>query len=158
MIAGVLGWGAGRVARRIAALLQRIDAPVLVVGDSLGRELNRLGLHVVLLTERRRRRPLPQVIGHVTRLPFASGSFGGLVLNELPQEGLGALTECARVVREAGPFVVATESAALVRRVAPPQAVAAWLLHARLVSIEQSYLGTTLLSTAQVRTTLTAPP
>jgi SAM-dependent methyltransferase len=152
---GALGLGAARVARAMADEIQRTlgrPSRVLALGEALGRALHQAGLPVIVVVSapRRRKTGPPQLVATTSALPFADGAVDALCAAGLPAEGLPALRECARVVRPDGLVAIATAATALVRKVAPPEVMAAHMLHLHLVDIEQSEVGVTLLTSARV--------
>jgi SAM-dependent methyltransferase len=158
LLGGALGLGVGRVAEAMAGELERrIGRParVLAVGEPLARALAQLGLPVVGVVEapRRRKRAPPRVVARTDALPFADCVFDALCAAGMParSDGAPALAPLLRVVRDGGVVALATAASALVRKVAPPEVVAATLVHARTVDVEQRLVGSTLLSTARAR-------
>lgn len=77
-------------------------------------------------------------------------SIDALCAAGVPLDPGGALREWARVVRPGGLVAVATAASTLVRKVEPPEALAAHILHALLVDIEQSEVGSMLITTARI--------
>jgi SAM-dependent methyltransferase len=157
-IGGALGLGVGRVAEAMAAeVARRIGRPsrVVAVGEPLARALAQRGLPVVAVVDapRRRKKGPPQVVARPEALPFADGIFDAMCAAGLPGAAGGPprLGELARVVRDGGVLAVASAASALVRKVAPPEVVAAALIHARAVDIEQRLVGSTLLTSGLVR-------
>ncbi|MSP59836.1 MAG: methyltransferase domain-containing protein [Myxococcales bacterium] len=162
-IGGALGLGVSRIARAMAddvRLEVAGPARVIAVGDRLARALAKAGVPVIALVAkkgRRRKKGPPQVVASLSSLPFSDGSVDALCASGLPVEGSAALREFARVVRDGGLITVATAANALVRKVAPPEVMAARMLHALLVDIEQQQVGSTLLTSAHVRAVQRAP-
>ena len=157
-IGGVLGLGGARVARAIQGDLARrlpSTARVLVGGWDLGKALAQEGVAVIVVEAhvkaRRARVPVVKVVAHSRELPFADGSFDAAVLSGLPEEGLASLVEWGRVVRPRGLVTLAATASALLRRVAPPEELAALFVHATLVEIEQRRQGATWLTSGFVR-------
>ncbi len=155
-IGGALGLGTGRVARAMAAELARAvgaSPRVVAVGEPLGKALAQLGARVIAVapSPRRKKRAPPTVAASVARLPLAAGAVDAVCAAGMPVEGVAALAEFARVVRPGGVVSVATAASALVRRVAPPEVMAACLMHALLVDVEQKQVGATLLTSGRVR-------
>jgi hypothetical protein len=142
---------AGELERRIGR-----PARVLAVGEPLARALAQLGLPVVGVVDapRRRKRAPPRVVARADALPFADRAFDALCAAGLPgggDEAAPRLAALSRVVRDGGVLALATAASALVRKIAPPEVVAAALVHARAVDVEQRLVGSTLLSTARAR-------
>jgi hypothetical protein len=156
-LGGALGLGVSRAAEALAGALRPGGAatgPVLVLGDDLARALRGLGvpaLAVLPAPRRRRRKAAPRLVASPTALPFADGALDGALAAGMPEEGTAALRELARVVRDGGLVALATASSALVRKVAPPETLAASFMHASLIDIEQRTVGATLLTLGRVR-------
>lgn len=157
-IGGALGLGVGRVAEAmVTEIARRIGraARVVAVGEPLARALAQRGLVVVAVVDapRRRKKAPPQVVAHPEALPFRDGTFDALCAAGLPggAEGPPRLGELARVVRDGGVVAIASAASALVRKVAPAEVVAAALIHARAVDIEQQLIGSTLLTSGIAR-------
>jgi ubiquinone/menaquinone biosynthesis C-methylase UbiE len=100
---------------------------------------------------RRRKKAPPQIAARADALPFADGSLDAVLAAGIPAEGLEALHELARVVRDGGVVALATATSALVRKVAAPETLAAAFVHAALVDIEQKPAGSLLLTWGRVR-------
>jgi len=143
------------VARAIGERLRALDGKprVLAVGEPLAKALAQSGFNVIAVSPspKKRKRAPPTLAASSARLPLADGAVDAVCAAGMPLEGVAALAEFARVVRDGGVVAVATAASALVRKVAPPEVVAACLIHARLIDIEQKQVGATLLSTARVR-------
>jgi len=155
-LAGSLGLGAGRVAVELAALVRQGGEPRAVValgGDELARALARLGLGVVSIgpAPRRRKPGTRHLVASESALPLGDDSVDAALSAGLPREPGPALAELSRVVRPGGAIAIATAASALVRRVAPPETLAATLVHAGLVDVEQRAVGSTLITSARVR-------
>jgi SAM-dependent methyltransferase len=156
-IGGSLGLGTGRVAKQLAHLVTgAVEAPraVLVLGDdALARALAAADLSVIVVrpSARRRRKAPLLVAASPTALPFSDGAVDAALCAGLPAGGLPALRELTRVVRTDGLVALATATSALVRRVAPADALAATLVHAGIVDVEQLSVGATLITWGRVR-------
>lgn len=166
-IGDALGLSAGRAGQALAAVLRRVIVEprrVIAVGDELGRALSRAGLDVVVVTptprKRRRKKDPLEVRGRPDALPLAAASVDAVFASGVVVAGAGLLGELARVVRSGGIIAVATPGSALVRKVTPPEVIAASFVHAALVDVEQQPLGSLVLTwgrVAAVRPTLAAP-
>jgi hypothetical protein len=155
-IGGALGLRAGKVAKVMADELRRAigrEGRVLAIGDSLGKALAADGLRVISVapSARRRKKGPAIVVAKSDRLPFADRSLDAVCAAGMPEDGPTALRELARVVRDGGFIALATVASALVRRVAPPEVVAASMLHAMVRDVEQKLVGSTLVTCARVR-------
>lgn len=157
---GALGLRAGRVATVVAEAVRRArgaredESPrVIVVGDELGRALQRAGLSVVSVSPkpRFRKRGPPQIAARIEALPLADECADAVVAVGLPAGAPAALLALARVVRDGGLIAVATGTSGLVRRPVPPEQLAAALVHAGLADIEERVVGQTLLGFGRVR-------
>jgi SAM-dependent methyltransferase len=126
---------------------------VIAVGDELGRALGRVGLDVLCVaeTERKKRKNLAQLVAPLEALPFEDASMAAVLVAGALAEPIAALMEFSRVVRDGGLVAVATPAATLGRRPAPPESLAAQLLHAALADVEQYDVGTTRISAGTVR-------
>ena len=155
-IGSVLGLGSGPVGR---AFLDELDlrvgrsGPVLVSGYDLGRWLAQRNVLVTVVEQapRRRKKGPPQVAADLTSLPFADGSLDAVCLAGLPSSESVVLRECVRAVRDGGMVALAANGSALLRRMAPPDTLAALMLHATLVDIEQRFVGGAWLTMGSVR-------
>lgn len=154
-VGGLFGLGSKRVARLLAEKLeQTIGRPkrVLAVGDGLGRALSAAGLPVMSIGRPggRRRQGMLQMASSLTSLPLEAGSLDAVCMVGIPSEGLPALRECARVVRQGGLLAMIAASPALMQRSSSRETMAAIMLHASLVEIEQRQLGSTWITLGRV--------
>ena len=170
-IGGALGIGAGPVATALAAALgatgdkrpatlaaggENLPAAislVIVMGDDLGRALAKTGLPVIAVSPRPRRRKKgpPQIAARPEQLPFPDGCADAVFAAGLVPGGAAGLRALARLCRDGGTIGIATTGSALVRKVSPPEVLAADFMHAALVDVEQKQVGSMLLSIARVR-------
>ena len=156
-VGGALGLGIGGVAKAMARQISLHGASpstVVVLGDPLARALAAAGLPVIAvsLSPRRRRKGLAQLAASPSALPFTDGRAGSIdavCSTSLPLDALAAVREWARVVRPGGLITIATVGSALVGKVAPPEVMAAHMLHALLVDVEQCEVGATLITSAR---------
>lgn len=157
-LGSALGLGAGRVARVVMSLLGggAPRAPVLVLGEEVARALHHAGVSVLVVAGTRpgrAARGLPLVaVAAPNQLPLAQAEVAGAVIARLDGAALGeVLGECARVVAEGGPVVVASPIGGLLRKPPAPEALCGALLHARLVDLEQREAGATRITLGRVR-------
>lgn len=158
-LGSALGLGAGRVARVVLSLFGGAAprGPLLVLGDEVARALYHAGIEVLLVAGARpgrAARGLPLVeTQSPAALPLEDATLGGAVIARLDDAtGLGeVLAECARVVVDRAPVVVASPVGSLLRKPPAPEALCGALLHARLVDLEQCEAGSTRITIGRVR-------
>ena len=165
-LGGALGLGAGPVATALASALARSagrsrtgdaasvhGARVIVIGDDLGRAVARTGLSVIAVSPspKRRKKGPPQVAARPEAMPFADECADAVFAAGVPPGGAEGLRALGRLVRDGGLVGVATTGSVLVRRVSPPEVLAAAFVHAALVDVEQHQVGSMLLSLGRVR-------
>ena len=127
-------------------------AQVLALGNNWERPLSSAGLRAVTIIHAGGKcRKGTQIAALPSALPMATGGVDAAYMTCLPEPALPTLREWVRVVRPGGWLAIVTTSPPLLHRANSRTTLAAMMLHASLMDIEQRHLGSTWITLGKVR-------